>query len=63
MTFAMFCLSCNKNYKLVHEDISLIEKFKPESIRLENSVYLYKEGCFFKDLNKIKKSENTQKES
>jgi hypothetical protein len=62
MTLRMFCNCCSKEYAVQREDIVLVEKLKPQSMRLEKSLYIYDEDCFFKELNKIKKLNNTKKE-
>lgn len=54
MTSRLFCVHCDKHYKVDLENVNLVKKYKSENIRFSNNTYYYNHGCFFKDLNSLK---------
>lgn len=57
----LFCMHCQKHYRVDLENIKLMQKHDAENIRYTNNTYYYDNGCFFKELTKLKKS-NTKEQ-
>jgi len=58
-THNLYCHSCNKHYNVRQEDIALMQGYDHEFKEVEKG---YHSGCFFKNLAKLKRSLNAQKD-
>jgi len=60
MISRLFCAHCEKYYKVDVENIKLVQERMGSNLRYANNTYYYEDGCFFKDLNKVKNSKNEE---
>ena len=56
MLSRLFCTHCQKHYKVDFENVKLMQEHKAQNVRYANNTYYYDNGCFFKELTKLKKS-------
>lgn len=57
-TYPLYCQNCKKDYNVREEDLQLMKKHDKSFDGKE-----YKKGCFFKELNKIKREIKNKEES
>jgi hypothetical protein len=54
MLSRLFCSHCEKYYKVDVENIKLVQEHMESNLRYANNTYYYDNGCFFKELNRLK---------
>jgi len=59
MKSRLFCNHCDKYFEVDIENIRLVQEFKGEHILFAHNTYFYNYGCFFKELNKLKRIHET----
>ena len=55
MKTTLYCHKCEKSYQTTNEAIIRMQKFDPEHLVVSGNVYSYSGGCFFKNLNHLKR--------
>lgn len=59
MLVRLFCYKCKKYYKANLKDINSIKNHKSQNISFKNETYYYKNGCFFKDVIRLKSEQDS----
>ncbi len=57
MPMTVYCHQCEKRYPTTKEDLERMIAFDPEHMIVSGSLYNYSGGCYFKNLNRLKRLE------
>lgn len=57
MKAKLFCHQCKQEYEVLLENIKFMQKHKNFSLSFIDETYHFKEECFFKTLNLLKREE------
>ena len=55
MKSKLFCEECEKDYEVENESIIFMQN-NTKYMSYSNGIYTYNKGCFFKELNLLKRS-------
>ena len=56
MISRLFCAHCKKHYEVDLDNIKFVQQFMHKNLKFANNTYYYKDGCFFKELKRLKVS-------
>lgn len=59
----LFCKGCQQDYKTPVENIQYMLMYHSSAMTIENGIYHYSGGCFFKTLGKLKREERVKERS
>lgn len=61
MKAKLFCHRCEQEYEVFLENIEFMQKHKNSSLSFIDEQYHFKEECFFKTLNRLKREKKQGK--